>query len=57
MRVRRAVYVSEENGNYTPRNEAANLMNAAPAVGAATSTIDPGGRKIRATVSVVFELE
>jgi uncharacterized protein YggE len=30
------------------------LIQAAPA---GTSTIDPGGRKITATVSVVFELE
>ena len=57
MRVRRAVYVSEENGNFAPRNDATNLMNSLPAGGTATSTIDPGGRKIRATVSVVFELE
>jgi uncharacterized protein len=57
MRVRRAVYVSEESGNYAPRNEASNLMNSLPAAGAVSSTIDPGGRKIRATVSVVFELE
>jgi len=57
MRVRRAVYVSEENGNFAPRNDVSNLMNSLPPAGAATSTIDPGGRKIRATVSVVFELE
>lgn len=57
MRVRRAVHVSEEAGNYVPRNEGNSLMNSLPAAGTATSTIDPGGRKITATVSVVFELE
>ena len=57
MRVRRAVYVSEEGGNYAPRNAGDNLMNALPVAATATSTIDPGGRKITATVSVVFELE
>jgi uncharacterized protein YggE len=57
MRVKRAVYVSEEGGNYAPRNEASSLMNSASVAATAASTIDPGGRKITATVSVVFELE
>jgi uncharacterized protein YggE len=62
MRVRRAVYVSEDGGNYTPRNyvgrnEGNSLSNSLVPAGTATSTIDPGGRKISATVSVVFELE
>jgi uncharacterized protein YggE len=61
MRVRRAVYVNEEGGNYTPRNyvgrnEGNSLSNSLP-VSTTTSTIDPGGRKITATVSVIFELE
>lgn len=52
MRVKRAVLVSEEGG-YSPRDNVANMaMNVA--VG---STIDPGGRRLSATVSVVFELE
>jgi uncharacterized protein YggE len=62
MRVRRAVYVSEEGGSYTPRNygrrnDGDNLSNSLVPAGTVTSTIDPGGRKITATVSVVFELE
>jgi len=62
MRVRRAVYVSEEGNSYMPRNygrrnDGDNLSNTMVPAGTVTSTIDPGGRKISATVSVVFELE
>jgi uncharacterized protein YggE len=60
MRVRRAVYVSEDSGNnalrnYVGRNDS--LSNTLVPAGTVSSTIDPGGRKITATVSVVFELE
>lgn len=62
MRVRRAVYVSEDAGNYAPRNygrrnDGDSLSNSLVPAGTSTSTIDPGGRKISASVSVVFELE
>ena len=44
-------------GNYVGRDDGNSLMNSLPDAGAVSSTIDPGGRRISATVSVVFELE
>jgi uncharacterized protein YggE len=54
--------VSEEGGNNAPRNygrrdDGDSLSNSLVPAGTVTSTIDPGGRKITATVSVVFEVE
>jgi len=58
LRVKRAVEISEGGGyGGYQRSGAESLMNSMPAPGTTASTIDTGGRRVTASVHVVFELE